>query len=116
MKAKRKPVNEQTIYSTTGWNQCYFAKAKERVDNVMNDPEKKKRIEKQECSYCYYMKQKVGGAAVTFLQCGLCENQLTSGSICVDVLCLDCAKEQRLCKHCGGDIEMKHRRKPRNLE
>ena len=28
-----------------------------------------------------------------------------------DRLCMDCAKKHHLCKHCGGDISMRARRK-----
>ncbi len=81
-----------------------------RTIDAANDTSKQKRIDAQECQRCFYV-GKMGGCAMTSSPCGLCEKDMMFGSTCVDRLCIECAVEHRLCKHCGGDIDMKQRRK-----
>lgn len=80
------------------------------VNKCANDIYKELRVIAQECQRCYYI-TKVGGASMTTVLCGICEKEMMFGSTCTDTVCLDCAKKHRLCKHCGGDIDMKTRRK-----
>jgi len=75
------------------------------------DPDKKKRLQAQECKSCFYVLGKLGCAAMTSRECSCCGKDMMFGSTCTDALCLDCAKKHGLCKHCGGDIDMKQRRK-----
>lgn len=48
---------------------------------------------------------------LTERQCGLCDQRQWFGNTCVDVICENCARTHNLCRHCGGDIEMKERRR-----
>ena len=87
--------------------------AREMVDLCRrqgNDEDKAARILAQECQGCFYLR-KAGGAMMTSRQCGLCDTEVHSCNTCIDRLCTDCARKNRLCKHCGGDIDMKQRRK-----
>ena len=77
---------------------------------MVEDPEYKVRREKQECVVCYYL-PRIGGAMITTAECPLCGVKIHSGSTNIDLLCANCAKVHRLCKHCGADIELKQRRK-----
>lgn len=51
------------------------------------------------------------GAAITLEPCMRCGEMQTYGSTNTDALCLPCAKETGLCKHCGGDLALRERRK-----
>ena len=76
----------------------------------LSDPEKERRLAKQECVICYYG-TRIGGAAMTQSNCKLCDTTLQFSSTNVDRLCKPCAKEHGLCKHCSADIEYKERKK-----
>jgi len=87
--------------------------AKDRLEwakRLIEDAEKDERKQKQECVVCYFSKR-VGGAMTTKVECAYCDRVMTFGNTCTDVMCIDCARKRRLCKHCGADIELKNRRK-----
>lgn len=91
-----------------------FRKIVERVDA---DGEKKQRHEKANCQMCYepYTGGRASTTAGTERPCGICGDRMLFGNGDPDKLCVACAKRAGLCRHCGGDIDMKHRRKPRDL-
>lgn len=79
----------------------------------LGDPTKLDRVtKKSECKVCYYIHNaRIGGAAMTYRDCGICGSKELYGSTSTDVLCMKCAQEYKLCKHCGADRELKPRRK-----
>lgn len=79
--------------------------------NLVNDPEKKKRLETSMCKICFYQEGRIGGAAMTHQPCGICGKDQLYSSTATDVLCRECAKENHLCKQCGADVQLKPRRK-----
>lgn len=82
----------------------------DRYEQVTKDLKKSERVMACECVACFYS-DGIGGAAMTNRPCMSCgENQLY-GSTYTDVLCKKCAETHSLCKHCGGDLEMRVRRK-----
>lgn len=80
------------------------------VEKINTDPHRKERLKESECLLCY-KESRVSCAACSDRPCGICEKRLTAGNTDVDVLCLECAKKSKLCKHCGADIDYKNRRK-----
>jgi len=68
------------------------------------------RLEEQECKVCYYC-SKIGGTAMTFIECSECGKQLNSCNTNIDIICKDCAKKMKVCKHCGADMNEKNRKK-----
>jgi len=84
-----------------------------RALNYLNDPEKSKRHQEQYCLCCYYSEGTMAGAALTESQCGICEKEMKWSSTHQEVLCLDCAKQYRLCRECGSTIDYKD---PRHLK
>lgn len=82
----------------------------QQAELVTLDQLSKKRREQQECKACYYG-PKMGGQAITESECSCCGTTMTFASTNTDILCLSCAKDHRLCKHCGGDINMNSRRR-----
>lgn len=82
----------------------------EMASKMELDPGKEQRIKKGECVACFYT-SRIGGAMITTRACGLCGKSEVYSSTATDALCPECAKKHNLCKHCGGDIDMKARRK-----
>ncbi len=93
-------------------------RSKDRVKQFMDlaaritaDSERSERKTKQECVACFYIVGRIGGAAITKRPCMSCGLDQMYGSTNTDVLCIECAHKHNLCKHCGGDVDMKVRRK-----
>jgi hypothetical protein len=78
--------------------------------NLTNDPEKTKRLESQLCVYCFYKEGGFAGQAFSTKKCEICEDPQTYSSTDTDDLCLACAKEHKLCKHCNSHIDLKIKR------
>ena len=77
---------------------------------VESDARKADRLKRHECKACFYA-SRMGGAAMTTRPCMSCGSEEMYGSTNTDVLCMGCATTHGLCKHCGGDLEMRARRK-----
>lgn len=77
---------------------------------VSTDARGKERLAAQECKACFYA-GRIGGAAITNRPCMACGETQTYGSTNTDVLCRPCASGGQLCKHCGGDVELRARRR-----
>lgn len=77
---------------------------------VQADARKAERLAALECKACFYA-SRLGGAAMTYRPCMSCASRELYGSTNTDVLCAPCATAGDLCKHCGGDREMRARRK-----
>jgi hypothetical protein len=89
----------------------YIQDLMKKAAKVQSDTDGDCRLAKQECKACFYVYGKIGGAAMTTSACGLCGKPMVFGSTCVDAVCPECAKAHKLCKHCGGDLEMRKGRK-----
>lgn len=77
----------------------------EDARNLAEDTSRQQRLDAQKCSSCFYIAQ-IGGAAMTSQACMCCHQDQLHASTNTDVLCLSCAHELQLCRHCGGDLEM----------
>lgn len=71
------------------------------------DPEKEYRSENQLCLSCFYISSGLAGQAFTTRECSNCQEEKTYPTTYTDALCLECAKELELCKHCMSEIEIK---------
>ena len=110
MKIKKANISALTIEIRTSQNKERSSSLIEKVNKFSSS---KSGID-GECKCCSYLyPERIGGAAITQTECGLCEKTLVFGNTCVDVLCKKCATENLLCKRCGADIDMKYRRNPR---
>lgn len=97
--------------SSTGHTVEYVKRTIERARLFSEDPDKTKRKALALCPYCFYLSSRIGGAAMTDRDCGLCGKEMTFGSTNTDILCVECGIEKNACKHCGADLDLKHRRK-----
>lgn len=109
----RTPIHNRANYvSRTDYARQVIDSAEQRVAAVRSDADRSERRQAALCQCCYYFNSsRIGAAACTTSLCGSCERELHFGNTCIDVLCVDCAKDRGCCKHCGGDLNMKFRRK-----
>ena len=78
--------------------------------SVQADNRKEERLAQMECKACFYA-ERMGGASMTYRACMCCGSRELYGSTNTDVLCAPCASAGKLCKHCGGDLQMRSRRR-----
>ena len=81
---------------------------KEWLQNIQNDPKRPERIARRECVVCFYT-TRICGQGFSPYRCRMCGQDEMWANTCVPVLCPRCARENSLCLHCGGDIDLKLR-------
>lgn len=86
-----------------------------RASNIAKDSNKKARITAGLCCMCFYAGPTIAGAAMTTQPCGICKEIQMYSSTSTDALCLACAKNHELCKHCNADMKFRPR-KNKNLQ
>jgi hypothetical protein len=112
MKAQKRIVSLVSIERATNNAKRYAEEYTSKVERFQKDADKEKRQNECKCKACFYFfKSRVGGAAMTHIDCGICDTEMLFGSTAVNPICNQCNKENGLCVQCGGDIEMKVRRK-----
>jgi predicted nucleic acid-binding protein len=83
------------------------ADAIQAVQDMTNDAQKDERLAKHFCKACFYLRRRtLAGQAFTHQPCACCLEEQTYSSTNTDALCLACAQEHKLCKHCSADIEL----------
>lgn len=102
------PLNIDNINFNTSVRSDYV----DKCQRIINDTNRESRLKDQLCVVCYES-DKIGGCAITRKPCDACQTPVTYSSTYTDMLCHLCAKNHKLCKHCGGDIQLKRRRYPR---
>lgn len=113
MEPRKLPYGRNTYENRTYLGRVHRDHVLGRADQFRADPQKKERLEASECVVCFtgYGSGRAGGAMCTTVLCCFCEKEIHFGSTCIDIACVDCAKKHGICKHCGGDVNLKHRRK-----
>lgn len=86
-----------------------------RVTTVLNnyqmtidDPERAKRLQRQECQLCFYRNHLWGNDTVDCF-CESCDKKQLADSFWKPRLCPECAERFHACKQCGADLELKAR-------
>jgi hypothetical protein len=110
MQVKRFNLTPVNCVTATLFSKSQVDSILELATKLANDPEKNQRLENCECKACYYM-SRIGCAAMTSRPCGSCGEDRMYGSTNTNALCKPCAVKHNLCKHCGGDLHMRVRRK-----
>lgn len=105
MRVDRAVMDISTMTRATRRASNFVADLLKRADRIREDAKKDQRLERHFCVSCFYI-ERIGGAAMTTAPCMCCNRDQMYGSTDTDVLCLDCARQHRLCKHCGGDVLM----------
>ena len=78
--------------------------------DATNDTRKAERLARHECKACFYA-GRIGGAAMTYRKCMSCGSDELYGSTATEVMGKAGVVKHDLCQHCGGDLEMRTRRK-----
>ena len=113
MKAPHRKLTRATVAHATAQANRHINDLRKRLADFDNA----KAGHDGQCKYCTFIRpERIGGAAITEGTCGLCERPMTFGNTCTDRLCPECAHDNGLCRHCGGDLELKDRRKPYPFE
>lgn len=90
----------------TGQNKRVIKDSTRDLLAYYSDPKRKDRKSKGECKFCfYYASARIGGSAITKYNCKNCNKEQTYGNTCVDKYCIDCAKQLKICKHCGAKMD-----------
>lgn len=110
MRSRPAIMNKCNMIRATEYAKDRVRRLIDRANEVTADARKIDRLKKHECKACFY-ESRIGGSAITMRPCMSCGNEEMYGSTATDVLCMKCATKHNLCKHCGGDIEMRARRK-----
>lgn len=97
--------DEDMIDYKTYYNQHRIEEMREKLIDYDNDKSYKDRINEQECKVCTYINDGFAGQAFTDSHCGICGKKMTFPTTDTDKICIDCAKENNLCKHCGGRMD-----------
>ncbi len=104
MKIEKAVINLDTIKQKTVANSKRIAMYLKTANKLTLDVRRSERLTESLCESCFYIvgKDRIGGRAITYRDCGICTKEMVFSSTCTDVLCIDCAKKRKLCKRCGG--------------
>ncbi|MEB8476678.1 MULTISPECIES: hypothetical protein [Acidithiobacillus] len=108
MERTRRIMNKYNMVSWTSRSKTQMDSLLDVARKLQDDPEWAQRIAAGLCRLCHYHGNRFGlaGAAMTQEPCMCCGKDQIYGSTRTDALCLECAKDTGLCKHCGGDREL----------
>jgi|CXWL01.1.fsa_nt_gi hypothetical protein len=96
----------------THYNKDFAAKLRHSLNEFDSDTHKKVRVEARKCKVCFYLRgTRISGQAFTTTLCQSCGVSMTFPTTDVDFYCLPCSKELLLCVDCGGDINLRSRKK-----
>lgn len=113
MRKSRSKVDKVSIAEATAKAQRIAKDRAQKYEEFQSDSGHDERLKQHLCKACFYLcRERIGGAALTNRECGICSTDMLFGSTATDPICFSCAKENGLCNQCGGDIDMKNRRNP----
>lgn len=116
MKARSSVINKGTIEQSTSWSKDIAKNLMDKVENFQSDVLKDERLRSCKCKSCFYLRSdRIGGAAITTKDCGICLEQMRFASTAVDQLCKVCGVENDLCVQCAGDLNMVNSKKERKF-
>ena len=110
MERRRRKMDVASMTSSTALSRSRMDATLRLAAKFQEDPQKTERLAASLCIPCFYSSA-LGGAAMTQEPCMCCGVVQMYGSTNTDALCLKCAQETHLCKHCGGDVELRVSRK-----
>jgi ribosomal protein S27E len=111
MKQSPMVMDPPCIENATASAKRYIESTIKLAEDFKTDPNKSERVAACLCKLCYYRGGGWAGQAFTYRDCMRCHIEQAYSSTNTDVLCKECAQISKLCKHCGGDMETKSRRK-----
>lgn len=103
-------MNNKLTLSKVQEQTCSNRRAIDDMRILLEDRAHDIRVDNNVCQLCYYTSRQATNMSVR-TNCQLCEVDMLFGNSNTNKLCKDCAIKYRLCKRCGGDMELKDRRK-----
>ena len=108
MKFKMSPVDAKSIKYDTDKSKHYADKSIRQAYDAIHDTKREQRLFDNQCKFCFYIHpSRIGGAAMTTTECGVCGKEIMFGSTAVDKICPECAREKELCRRCGAEVDFK---------
>jgi hypothetical protein len=98
-------INPEALRRTTGLSRMRIEETLKLATDIAEDARKEARLASQKCKACFYFPS-LAGQAFTKQPCGICGQDQQYSSTRTSALCKPCGAANRLCRHCGGDIEM----------
>jgi hypothetical protein len=106
MKRDPRPITPKSVASATLISSSRVKSAMKLAEKLRDDPDRERRLASHRCLACFYFTG-LAGQAFTQRDCGACGCSQTYPSTSTDALCMPCAQDRFLCKHCGGDLELR---------
>lgn len=106
MKREPSDFDQDFLISRTERAKRQVDSAIKRARSLEQDSDRDERLRRHLCKACHYF-TKLAGQAITTQPCSCCGVQQTYASTDTDIVCAECAQEHEICKHCGGDREMR---------
>ncbi len=113
MKKKLSSAQISRINEISSFKSKKVNKALSKALELATDSSKKDRIAGRKCACCYYTigYSRIAGAAFTEWNCEICGKLSIYSNTAIPKCCDECSDNYDLCVECGGDINMKNRRK-----
>lgn len=103
---QRRPLEAGDVLNSNVRRKNHIESTAKRLVGYYADNDKKQRKSQGLCRYCYYFaNDRIGGSAITRVNCRGCDKELSFGNTCTDDLCLKCSAVLKLCKHCIGRMD-----------
>lgn len=106
MDRKQQAFDKHTMVTRTHVARSQVEAAVQRARDLDEDSDKTRRLARQFCKACHYF-PRLAAQASAVQPCACCSAPQQYSSSATDALCPPCAKTHSLCKHCGGDLEMR---------
>ena len=96
------------IEMSNHFNKSLATKTLKMITDYRKDTNRDKRLEKQLCLTCYYLRAGiVAGQAFTEYTCRICGEKQMHPNTNTPKICKPCAVENDLCVKCGGGVDIK---------
>jgi hypothetical protein len=110
MKREAMTMSAKNMLRATEHAREYVRELGRLLRDIEGDRRRNERVLRHECRACFYP-PRIGGGAMTECDCMCCGQTQVYCSTAADQLCMRCAVQHSLCKRCGGDLDMRLRRK-----
>lgn len=87
------------------WATMASRAAIKNAEKCVGDTRRDQRLAMFQCRPCFYMKQRIGGAALTWCPCASCGEEFCNASTAVALICDECSKKRNLCRQCGAEMD-----------
>lgn len=109
MKLAREKIDEMSIINRTDRQLDEIRSISKKAKILKADPEKSFRTSASICKVCFYG-IRIGGQIRSTRQCAFCDKFMSASNTEVDVICIECAQSQKLCRRCGADVDLIQRK------